>query len=55
MAIWSALSSHRDPKESLQKQSIPLSNCHGQAYDTSVSISYNQVGVYEENVKDAPS
>lgn len=48
MAIATAI------KESLQKQSIPLSNCRGQAYDTTASMSSNQEDVHAEIVKDAP-
>ena len=41
-------------KDSLQKQKIALSNCRGQAYDTTASMSSDKKGVHAEIAKDAP-
>jgi len=41
-------------RNSLQKHTIDIRNCHGQAYDTTASMSSDKKGVQAELAKDAP-
>ena len=41
-------------RDSLQRRKVDIANCHGQAYDTTASMSSNKKGIQAEIAKYAP-